>query len=173
MARNAHSCRRQSLCNNRRSREYGGQVGISQFACLNAYTGQTIWTLPIEALAPRESRRHSLRQPILHSRNVTTSVDSISGNEYNRVNQVWCIGSKLDSSQHWPMWRADPTHSSTAQAGPSNLSLAWKFTTNGSVTSSPSVADGIVYFGSEDKNIYAVGAYSGSLIWEFTTRMHN
>jgi len=66
------------------------------------------------------------------------------------------------------MWRADPTHSSTAQAGPSSLSLAWEFTTNGSIISSPSVAYGMVYFGSEDKNIYAVGAYSGSLIWNFT-----
>ncbi len=34
---------------------YGGEVGISQYACLNAYTGKAIWTLPIEALAPRES----------------------------------------------------------------------------------------------------------------------
>jgi len=34
---------------------YGGEVGVSQYACLNAYTGQAIWTLPIEALAPRES----------------------------------------------------------------------------------------------------------------------
>ena len=68
------------------------------------------------------------------------------------------------------MWGADPTHSSTAQVGPSNLTLAWKFTTNGSVISSPTVADGIVYVGSEDKNIYAIGAWSGNLIWNFTTK---
>jgi len=47
--------------------------------------------------------------------------------------------------------------------------LAWKFTTNGSVISSPSVVDGIVYVGSQDKNIYAIGAWSGNLIWNFTT----
>jgi outer membrane protein assembly factor BamB len=48
--------------------------------------------------------------------------------------------------------------------------LAWKFTTNGAVISSPTVADGIVYVGSVDKNIYAIGALNGSLIWKFTTR---
>jgi len=149
--------------------EYGGQVGTSQFACLNAYNGQTIWTLPVEALAPRESQIVAYGNLYLIPGTVTTSVDQISGNEYNRVNQVWCIGSEQTVSS-WPMWRADPTHSSTAQAGPSSLSLAWKFATNGSVASSPSVVDGIVYFGSEDKNIYAVGAYSGSLIWDFTTK---
>jgi outer membrane protein assembly factor BamB len=50
------------------------------------------------------------------------------------------------------------------------LSLAWKFTTNGSVISSPSVANGFVYVGSQDKNIYALGAWSGNLIWKFTTQ---
>ncbi len=73
-------------------------------------------------------------------------------------------------TSNWPMWGNDPAHSSTAQVGPSNLTLAWKFTTNGAVISSPTVADGIVYVGSEDKNIYAIGALNGSLIWKFTTR---
>ena len=149
--------------------EYGGQVGVSQFACLNAYTGQVIWSLPIEALAPRESQIVAYGNLYLIPGTVTTSVDQISGNEYNRVNQIWCIGSNQTVSS-WPMWRADPTHSSTAEAGPSSLSLSWKFTTNGSVASSPSVVDGIVYFGSEDHNMYAVGAYSGNLIWSFTTK---
>ena len=150
--------------------EYGGQVGISQFACIDAYTGQAIWTLPLEALAPRESVAIAYGNLYLIPGNVTTSVDSVSGNEYSRVNEVWAIGTSSIPVSNWPMWRADPTHSSTAQQGPSNLTLAWKFATNGSVISSPSVVDGIVYFGSQDKNIYAVGAWSGNLIWNYTTR---
>jgi eukaryotic-like serine/threonine-protein kinase len=71
---------------------------------------------------------------------------------------------------NWSMWGADPTHSSTASKGPGNLTLAWKFSTNGSVISSPIVANGIVYFGSEDKNIYAVNAENGTLIWKFATQ---
>ena len=149
---------------------YGGQVGISEFACINAYTGQAIWKLPIEALAPRESVAIAYGNLYLIPGNVTTSVDSISGSEYSWVNEVWAIGTNAVPVSNWPMWRADATHSSTAQQGPSNLSLAWNFATKGAVISSPSVVDGIVYFGSQDKNIYAVGAWSGSLIWKFPTQ---
>ncbi len=149
---------------------YGGQVGVSEFACLNAYTGQIIWTLPTEALAPRESDIVAYGNLYMIPGNVTTSVDAISGNEYSRFDEIWCIGSNATQVSNWPMWRADAVHSSTAQVGPSSLSLAWKFSTNGSVISSPSVVDGIVYVGSEDKNIYAVGAWSGSLIWKFPTQ---
>ena len=67
------------------------------------------------------------------------------------------------------MFRADPAHSSTAAQGPSNLTIAWKFTTDGSVISSPAVVNGIVYAGSQDKNVYALDAYSGKLIWKYAT----
>jgi len=149
---------------------YGGLVGTSEFACLDAYTGRLIWKLPIEALAPRESVAVAYGNLYMIPGNVTAAVDSISGSEYETHNEVWAIGTSTISVSSWPMWRADPTHSSTAQEGPSNLTVAWKFTTNGAVISSPSVADGIVYVGSQDKNIYAIGAWSGNLIWNFTTQ---
>jgi outer membrane protein assembly factor BamB len=149
---------------------YGGEVGTSEFACLDAYTGRLIWKLPIEALAPRESVAVAYGNLYIIPGNVTAAVDSISGSEYETHNEVWAIGTSTISVSSWPMWRADAAHSSTAQEGPSNLTLAWKFTTNGAVISSPSVADGIVYVGSQDKNIYAIGAWSGNLIWKFTTQ---
>ncbi len=74
------------------------------------------------------------------------------------------------SSSDWPMWRGDASHSSTAPSGPSSLALAWNFTTNGAVISSPSIVDGIVYVGSQDTNLYALDAFSGSLIWKFATQ---
>ena len=43
----------------------------------------------------------------------------------------------------------------------------WRFATEGSVFSSPAVADDIVYFGSADTGFYAVDAASGSQIWRF------
>jgi outer membrane protein assembly factor BamB len=150
--------------------QYGGQVGTSQFACINAFTGQSIWTLPIEALAPRESIALAYGSLYMIPGNVTTSVDASSGNEYSRLDELWCIGTSQIPASDWSMWRADPEHSSTAPVGPSNLSLAWKFPTNGSVISSPAVVNGIVYVGSQDKNIYAVGAWSGTLIWKFATQ---
>ena len=150
--------------------QYGGGVGTSEFVCLNAYTGQLNWKLPIEALAPRESVAIAYGKLFLIPGTVTDAVDAISGNEYNTFSQVWAIGTTTTPTSDWPMWRADASHSSIAQVGPSNLSLSWKFTTNGSVISSPSVANGIVYVGSQDKNIYALGAFSGSLLWKFTTQ---
>ena len=149
--------------------QYGGEMGTSEFVCLNAYNGDVIWKLPIEALAPRESVAIAYGHLYLIPGTVTDAVDAISGSEYNSFNQVWAIGTENITVSDWPMWRADQTHSSTAQVGPSNLSLAWKYTTNGAVISSPSVANGIVYVGSQDKNIYAIGAWSGSLIWKYQT----
>ncbi len=150
--------------------QYGGQMGTSEFVCLDAYTGRLIWKLPTEALAPRESVAIAYGNLYLIPGNVTTAVDAISGDEYTTMNQVWAIGSSEPEVSNWPMWRADPAHSSTAPTGPSSLSLAWKYTTNGAVISSPSVVDGIVYVGSQDKNIYALGAWSGKLIWKFATQ---
>lgn len=45
----------------------------------------------------------------------------------------------------------------------------WAFTTSGMVRSSPTVVDGIVYFGSDDGGLYAVDARSGEKRWSFTT----
>jgi outer membrane protein assembly factor BamB len=66
------------------------------------------------------------------------------------------------------MWRADPSHSAEG-SGPENLALRWKYQTGAAVSSSPSIADGIVYVGSHDRNIYAIDADTGSKIWNFLT----
>jgi eukaryotic-like serine/threonine-protein kinase len=150
--------------------QYGGEVGTSEFVCLNAYTGAIKWKLPIEALAPRESVAIAYGKLFIIPGSVTDAVDAISGSEYDIFNQVWAIGSNDMATSDWPMWRADPYHSSTATVGPANLTLAWKFTTAGSVISSPSIANGVVYVGSQDKNIYALGAFSGELLWKFQTQ---
>jgi eukaryotic-like serine/threonine-protein kinase len=144
---------------------YGGESSNSEFACLDAYTGQIIWRLPIEAFAPRESVAIAYGKLYIIPADVTTSVDSLSGEEYLTVNQIWAIG-----STDWAMFRHDPEHSGAGQSGPSNLTLRWTFTAGGAVISSPTVSNGIVYFGSQDKNIYAVDARSGDFIWKFTTK---
>ena len=45
-------------------------------------------------------------------------------------------------------------------------SLIWSYTTYSIVTSSPAVADGRVYVGSNDANIYCLNAENGTLIWK-------
>ena len=47
--------------------------------------------------------------------------------------------------------------------------LAWTFQTGGEIHSSPAVVNGVVYFGSQDNNFYAVDAATGVMRWEFKT----
>jgi eukaryotic-like serine/threonine-protein kinase len=69
------------------------------------------------------------------------------------------------------MFRANPQHSGIYDAGGvlhfSNIK--WKFHTDGSVISSPAIANGIVYVGSTDHNLYAVDVERGTLRWKFKT----
>ena len=48
--------------------------------------------------------------------------------------------------------------------------LKWKFKTEGWVYSSPAIADGVVYFGSKDGNLYAVDIKTGQEKWKFKTK---
>jgi hypothetical protein len=57
---------------------------------------------------------------------------------------------------------------------PSNvhrLRVAWSFHASNSISSSPSVADGVVYVGSYDHKVYALDAASGGLKWWYATGM--
>jgi len=48
-----------------------------------------------------------------------------------------------------------------------NLSLKWSYATGGAVTSSPAVANGAVYVGSTDNNVYALNASTGTEMWSY------
>lgn len=61
-----------------------------------------------------------------------------------------------------------PTPGPTSPPAPLRSPL-WTFPTNGEVWSSPTVADGVVYFGSDDHFLYALDAASHQLIWKFET----
>jgi outer membrane protein assembly factor BamB len=69
------------------------------------------------------------------------------------------------------MFHGNQTHTGIYQASDlKNLGkLNWRFKTGGRIFSSPAVADGIVYTGSEDSNLYAVNAVTGALIWNYKT----
>ena len=136
-----------------------GEYSKSEFVCLDAYTGELLWKLPVEAYVPRESTAIAYGNLYLLPGYMENSTDI-----YVPLNEVWAIGTKP-----WPMWRDDPAHSGTGESGPMNLTLRWKFPTGGAVISSPSVVDGKVYVGSEDKNIYCLDAMNGELFWNFTT----
>jgi outer membrane protein assembly factor BamB len=43
----------------------------------------------------------------------------------------------------------------------------WKFPAQGKIDSSPFIKDGIVYFSSQDRNLYAVSESDGRLLWKY------
>ena len=47
--------------------------------------------------------------------------------------------------------------------------LLWKYQTNGFVEASPTVVDGVVYFGGDDYYVYALKASTGELLWKYGT----
>jgi outer membrane protein assembly factor BamB len=48
-------------------------------------------------------------------------------------------------------------------------SLLWFYNTANAVSSSPAVANGVLYIGSTDQNIYALNAATGAFLWKYTT----
>jgi len=55
--------------------------------------------------------------------------------------------------------------------GNEHFGLKWKFATGAPIKSSPVYDAGIIYFGSDDGNVYALldGKTSGTLVWKFST----
>jgi outer membrane protein assembly factor BamB len=49
------------------------------------------------------------------------------------------------------------------------LGLKWSYTTGSYVVSSPAVANGVVYVGSYDGNVYALQAKTGAKLWSYAT----
>jgi len=45
----------------------------------------------------------------------------------------------------------------------------WSFAMPGGVESSPAVANGVVYIGSDDGNVYAIDAANGQKLWSSAT----
>ena len=69
------------------------------------------------------------------------------------------------------MFRGDAQHSGVYERALSNFErVKWKFHTGGPVSSSPAVADGMVYVGSADGNLYALDRSTGALRWKFATK---
>ena len=139
---------------------YTLEYSESEFVCLDAYTGQLLWELPIEAYSPRESTAIAYGNLYL----IPGYIEEFKMNSYVTLDEVWAIG-----SEPWSMWRSDSENSGTGKSGPMNLNVRWKFATGGGVVSTPSIAEGRVYVGSQDKNIYCLDARDGRFLWNFTT----
>ncbi|MDW8024016.1 MAG: PQQ-binding-like beta-propeller repeat protein, partial [Nitrososphaerota archaeon] len=116
------------------------------FTCFDAFTGQVIWRIPINIAYPSIAYGN---------------VYGISGGT------LYCIGERTDP---WSTFEGRPGNYRIAvgQSAPSDISCPWwSFQTGGPIVGSPVVADGKVYVGSYDGNIYCIDAFKGTLIWKF------
>jgi outer membrane protein assembly factor BamB len=70
----------------------------------------------------------------------------------------------------WPMFHHDLSHTGySTSTAPDTNNVLWRYTTGYFVSSSPAVADGKVYVGSLDGNVYCLDATTGDFIWSFQT----
>ena len=69
------------------------------------------------------------------------------------------------------MFRGGPEHVGVYKdQGPRQFHrLKWKFQTGDRLVSSPAYADGVIFFGSDDGNVYAVDAADGHQLWQLHT----
>jgi parallel beta-helix repeat protein len=68
----------------------------------------------------------------------------------------------------WPMFHHDLMHIGySTSTAPNTNTLLWNYTTGGGMFSSPAVAGGLVYVGSD--KVYCVNATSGAFVWSYTT----
>src|SRR2546426_6046260 len=88
-------------------------------------------------------------------------------NTFNSNSNEFCPTSGVDAP--WPGFHQNPQHTGLSPfRGPSTPALRWKFQTGGGITSSPAVAYGRIYVGSNDGNLYALNL-EGVLLWKFST----
>jgi outer membrane protein assembly factor BamB len=70
----------------------------------------------------------------------------------------------------WPMFHRDLTHTGYSNSSaPRTSQLGWSYATGGSVESSPAVLGDVVFVGSYDGRVYALGASNGTLLWSYAT----
>ena len=84
---------------------------------------------------------------------------------------TFLISNARGSIDKWPMFRNDPARSGYTDANTpaGSVELLWTYEAVAAVRSSPAVADGYVFVGSSDWNVYWFNASTGELLGHFLT----
>ncbi|MFM1769751.1 MAG: Serine/threonine-protein kinase AfsK [Verrucomicrobiota bacterium] len=76
----------------------------------------------------------------------------------------------LVSAADWPMFRGNPALTGVAPGSlGTNLALLWTYKTDKPVRSSPAVANGRVFVGSDDEHVHAIDLATGRGVWKVKT----
>ncbi len=141
------------------------------YYCLNAVTGETIWTCITTGYAEGN--------PAVENGYIYL----VSRDQYG-VNKIFCLDA--DTGQYlWNYtdcyWPFNPVvYNGNVYFGAVDGNercldaldgtLLWSFSTNSvGVSNAPAISDGKVYFGAENGKMYCVDAYTGDEIWNYTT----
>jgi outer membrane protein assembly factor BamB len=141
-----------------------GEFAKSEFDCYDAFTGKLLWTAPFEVGAGPSMQQINAYGNLYVAPTESYALPGVYAGSRN-IGELWCISSTV---QDWPMLLGNPEHTAMG-SGPDMLALKWKFTTGGAIIGSPTLVNGVCYFGSTDKNIYAVDAETGAKKWSFQT----
>ena len=92
---------------------------------------------------------------------------------YAFTDLIFTPSSHLNSASlqgDWTMFRHDPSRTGATDIIATNPrgELKWLFQTGAEIASSPTVVNGMVYFGSRDFKLYALDIDTGEKQWEFT-----
>ena len=83
---------------------------------------------------------------------------------------VLCLAGSMVEAADWPMFRGGPALIGVAEGSlPAKLTSLWTFKTGGAVKSSAAIAQGRVFIGSSDENVYALNVADGKRVWAFKT----
>ena len=145
-----------------------GQFGTDEYDCFNAYTGQLVWTMPMENGAPYNNQVLAYGNLYIEP----TVSRAVPGGFYysiyglGSIGELWCISS---TPAGWTMFGADSTHTFSGSGPSGNLTKQWSFNTGAEVISPVTIADGTAFVGSTNGKIYALNSTTGDKIWNFTT----
>lgn len=100
----------------------------------------------------------------------------VSGLRRISISTAWLAGAMLVTTaasfaQSQTMFRGDLAHTGVYPgSAPKSIGhLVWEFKTGGRIFSSPVVADGLVFVGSNDHFVHAIDAATGREAWKFQT----
>jgi len=127
--------------------------------CLPFLSGDFIQNVTIH----EDSRNVDCRSPQVAmdaSGNSYVTRENYTGDDGHDKEVYWTkMETESANSDWWWMFRHDLRHTGySTSTVPDTSNVLWKYATGGWITSSPAVADGKVYVGSYDNNIYCLDA---------------